>query len=305
MINSCYYDPNQFTVLQLNCTNCNIIDNINVSISLQPNYIQKVSNTFLCRQCLNVEEKNKNINIRVNKIVNRNKEIHSSLTKELNCIKNKYTELILKENKQNKEKYLTIDDFLKFKNNKFITIDEYLNFKNKEEFQNRILELDSDLKNINNRKKLEEKILSILKNDLGCLDIKINNKFLRKSRHISEVYKNQQDTIKVLSNNIKNIERKQEEIVRIINNKYQDILDENIVKLKAIRDEIEDLRVGRKEYKEMKFLKNNLILNDKEYKKLKADINDFNNGIIYINIFIGLNILSILTFIIHVVILYK
>ena len=305
MINSCYYDPNQFTVLQLNCTNCNLIDNINVSTSMQPNYIQKVSSSFLCRQCLNVEEKNKNINIRVNKIVNRNKEIHSSLTKELNYIKNEYKELILKENKQNKEKYLMIDDFLKYKNKKFITIDEYLNFRNKDEFKNRILELDSDLKNINNRKKLEEKILSILKNDLGCLDIKINNKFQRKSRQISEVYKNQQDTIKVLSNNIKNIERKQEEIVKIINDKYHDILDENIVKLKAIRDEIEDLRVGRKEYKEMKFLKNNLILNDKEYKKLKADINDFNNGIIYINIFIGLNILSILTFIIHAVILYK
>ncbi len=88
----------------------------------------------------------------------------------------------------------------------------------------------------------------------------------------------------------------------IINN---DILDENIIKLKAIRDEIDGLRVGRKEYKEMKHLKSKLILNDKEYKKLKTDINNFNEGIIYIKYFIGLNILSILTFIIHTVIFYK
>lgn len=305
MINSCYYDPNQFTVLQLNCTNCNLIDNINVSTSVQPNYVQKVSSTFLCRQCLNVEEKNKNINIRVNKIVNRNKEIHSSLTKELSNIKNEYAELRLKENKENKEKFLSIDDFLKFKNKKFITMDDYLSFKNKDEFQNRILELDSNLKNINIRKKFEEKILSIVKHELGCLEIKMNDKFLRKSRQISKVYNSQQDFIKVLSNNIIDIEKKQEEIVKLIDNKYNDILDENIIKLKAIRDEIDGLRVGRKEYKEMKLLKNNLILNDKEYRKIKTDIKNFNEGIIYIYCFIGLNILSIITFIIHTVIFYK
>lgn len=305
MNDSCYYDPNQFTILQLNCTNCNLIDNINISNSMQPNYIQKISNTFLCRHCLNIEENSKNINFRVNRIVNKNKEIHSSLTRELKNVKNEYVELLLKENKENKEKFLSIEEFLKFKNKKFLTIEEYLNFKNKDDFQNRIIELDKNLQNINDRKKTEEKILSIIKNDVGCLQIKINDKLLRKSKHISKVYNSQQDFIKVLSNNIIDIEKKQEEIIKLIDNKYNDILDENIIKLKAIRDEIDGLRVGRKEYKEMKHLKSKLILNDKEYKKLKTDINNFNEGIIYIKYFIGLNILSILTFIIHTVIFYK
>ena len=111
---------------------------------MQPNYIQKISNTFLCRHCLNIEENSKNINFRVNRIVNKNKEIHSSLTRELKNVKNEYVELLLKENKENKEKFLSIEEFLKFKNKKFLTIEEYLNFKNKDDFQNRIIELDKN-----------------------------------------------------------------------------------------------------------------------------------------------------------------
>ena len=340
MISPCIYDQNQIiesnfqsTILQLNCVNCNIIDNISVSNSLNQYDLQKLVGNFLCRQCLqnisvvpvpvpiSIPNQYCNNNYNSNQINNkRGKNNFNNLKEEFN----KFKAYSLGFNGKQ------FDKILKEVNSNLVSINTLLNFKDRDKIRRRsddlnlklkLLELkkvigkmiDNSKENINEKNKsdIDEKYL-ILENIINKVkeeNYEIIDTMNKKSKLLKRQYEKSINLIKLLVDKISNVEndlnsinKQIEENKALIIFTNEEIINKSTInfsefdnELNSLRDEIKSLKLGSKEIKEMKNLRYHLILNDKEYKKVKIDLKKFNEGMYYIYAFIFINILSILS----------
>ena len=336
MISPVYYDQNQVipsSVLQLNCIKCNTIDNISVSNSLDQYSLQNLVGSFLCRQCLYKQNKP---NYNTNHIQFQNKRGHKN-NNNLSILKedfNQFKEYSIDFNSKQ------FDKILKEVNLNSVNITALLNFKDRDKIRRRSDDLNLKLKLLELKKVIGEMIDNLKGSIEEKNNFKINEKYIifentiikikekqteivdtvnKKSKIVSKHYEKSMKLINILGNRMCNVEsdiklsiKQIEECKEDIINTIEELNNESLTKFKeyenmldSLGNEIKSLKVGSKEIKEMKNLKHHLILNDKEYRKVKQDLNNFNEGIKFIYAFIILNIISILSFIIHTIVFYK
>jgi len=276
-----YHENKQIKQHIFCCNQCSKYSKINLNTSIDEHSFNELEKNYLCDLCISFNALNftkqelySYFNGNTNKIFN----ILNDNKFQFNISKSKIYDQFNQINILNKNLF----DF-KIKVNHFI--DDYHNLKDKstENQQNLI----KDIKNLN-------KLLDEIKTNNSINVDEDMNKYDEKLDQLSEIIQiqinNQEDNKKKYYEFRKDIIQ-----IRIKNNQ----LNKNCInyfntckeEFKQLNFKIKLLESKNKEFKELDELKNSLILNDREYKKFKIKINNFDKNKNYIYILVVINIL--------------
>jgi len=229
-----------------------------------------------------------------------------------------------KNNFKINEKYIIFEN--KIKEEKFEIDDKYNKFEN---IINQIKEEQSEMIDIVNKKSEIDDKYKTFENVINKIEVEkseIIDTVNKKSKIVSKQYEKSiklinllgnrmrktEDDILAVKDDINSVNSKIDENKELLIFTSEEIINKSAINFKEFENELDSLsteiksqKFSSKEIKEIKNLKHHLILNDKEYRKVKQDLNNFNEGIKFIYAFIILNIISILSFIIHTIVFYK
>lgn len=285
-----FYDSKPL-ICSLSCTKCGNMVNLNFDQNITQEYIMELSKTIMCINCNNNFIENQNIIYYINKqvtnIKNKNSLSFCKLNTRLNDICNNLINQLINEN--NIELYEKMEIFNEL-NEKIKFIQEY----NKEikdkmiDVDEKIIKINDKMNKIDIRYTLEVKLLNSFfksfKNDtIDDIHLKISNEsdYFDKIKNNFVVEKN-----KIMNDfnsfrNKNDIEHnKIKELINVNNLKYQFKYDDLSLKHKNINNIIDKIKKSyieldnkiddyRLKTSELKNIKHNLIMNDKEYKKHK------------------------------------
>ena len=278
-----------FFVSTLKCNKCNCFSNINLDPLLSSYEFEKIQNSYLCFYCSNnvndFQHIMKYINTQISNIIHLNS---TSFRKTYNKI-----EMLMSICDDNKQ--IHNYQFIELKKSFDSLKIEYntINIKFKERFD--LLQVDYDKKTesmellekdihyIKEYKSHYDKQLIELKSHIEMLKKEMNCEMFEKKWSILSKHTKQlhyiENRITNLNNHILNDEKKYECDYTSLNKKLNEIIMKN------------------QEYKELKQLKKELMINKKEYNKFKEKINLFYDYLFFIFLLVGVNVVFILLFI--------
>lgn len=244
----------------LTCNRCFANCNVNVNPFISEVDFSKWSNNFVCNICIN--SVNQDVNIRA-------------------LIKYQISSVI----KKNQKSFEKSNSKIVYQKNKFDKLEKKFIFKQ------RVDTLEKKLLGI----KLKEK-------DKKILEIKKEQK-MKLKKCDSEVESLRQYYDDLLNRKYKKVKKLFESAISEIrkNNSSKDLkeITTDLKRITVLENELDQLKIGSKEYKEFKGLKHNLIMNDKEYYKFKKKTTEFNKTLNNIYIMLAINIIIILLLGVH------
>lgn len=259
------------------CNKCNLFNHLNINYHTTVDEFEKISSTFICHICIENENKYHHTVDQINRIISNNnasfskvhntvRKIHEKIENILYDINNtrvmdvSYLHTLEIEHQHlSHTLYLIKQDFEVELHNIMFVLDE----------------LSSDQKKLMDLPKSDQVIehvdLDIFKKELSLIKNKTHDQQIK--------IKNIQQRNHALSNTL-----------LIYEKKYKSDFD-------ALNQKLDSIEMKHKDYKELKILKKNLILNDKEYKKFKVHIHELTKKLYILYGFIGMNIFVFFIFI--------
>ena len=280
-----YYEQPNFIVASIKCNKCYCYSNINVNPEISPEDYNKIQMNFLCMFCSNNVKDYHNImiyiNTQISNMIHKNKFTFRKLYYKINTLMTDFD----KNSISLHTKYYKIIEQLQHYDN--------INEKNKLQ----MLDIENECKriiDIHNQYKSESMIM---------LEEKLSKKeFVMEIDKIKEFEKTIQIIKKSIPNHQPLIDKHTKQLQHIENR----ITNLNTYMLKAekryendykdVNEKLSIIIMKNQEYKELKQLKKDLMINKKEYNKFKEKINLFYDYLYFIYALIAVNIVFILLY---------